>query len=103
LIFKTRDAADRVFGIESGSVAVTNGIPDQEAELVATSRGSIFGLIEVLAGSRHRVDLKAVTPVSGWSLPADRAIELLRNYPQLCLRVLALIASRYSETIPFVK
>lgn len=103
LIFKAHDAADRVFGIESGSVAVSNGITDQDARPIPTSRGNIFGLIEVLAGSPHRVDLKAITPVSGWSLPGDRAIELLRNYPQLCLRVLTFIASKYNETIPFVK
>jgi len=97
MIFKAQNKADRIVLVKSGCVAVL----DQNARhLASKGDGHVFGLLEVLAGSPHRLGLKAVTAVHGWSLPADKLIKLLRDHPQLCLRVLSLVASVYNETIP---
>jgi len=100
VIFDPRTGAERVLLIESGCVTVSDAHDHREQmEPASPAAGRIFGLMEVLSGAPHRVGLKAATDVKGWSLPSDKAIELLRKHPQLCLRVLTLVASVYNESL----
>jgi len=97
MIFRAQDKADRIVLVKSGCVTIVDG---NVQDLTSKADGLVFGLLEVLAGSPHRLGLKAVTTVHGWTLPADKLLKLLRDHPQLCLRVLSLVASVYNETIP---
>ncbi len=99
-IFNAVEIADKVLLIKTGCVTIANGHKTNDQRLTSQADGHIFGLMEVLAGSPHRIALKAATDVQGWALPADKAIKLLRDHPQLSLRVLALVAAVYNESIP---
>jgi CRP-like cAMP-binding protein len=77
-IFKTGDAGDCAYVIESGQVDIRRQVGAQIKTIATLAAGEIFGEMALIDGKRRMADAVAVTNVTVLVVPADQFSDKMR-------------------------
>src|SRR5512139_1010544 len=94
MIFLEGDSADRLWVVASGQVKIVKHTRDgQENLLEVITPGEMFGGAGLLLAA-HPATAVAMTPVTTLSIERGRYVQLIRQYPDIALRIVDLLGER---------
>jgi CRP-like cAMP-binding protein len=94
IIFLDGDPADRLWVIQAGQVKIVKHTSDgQENLLEVITPGEMFGGTGILLAS-HPATAVAMTATSTLSIERVSYLQLIRQYPDIALRIIALLGDR---------
>ena len=94
IIFLDGDPADRLWVLQSGQVKIVKHTSDgQENLLEVITPGEMFGGAGLLLAS-HPATAVAMTATGTLSIERDPYLQLIRQYPEIALRIIALLGDR---------
>ncbi len=94
IIFLEGDAADRLWVIETGQVKIVKHTSDgQENLLEVIMPGEMFGGAGLLL-PYHPASAVAMSPTTTLSIERQPYLQLIRQYPDIALRIIALLGDR---------
>ena len=96
VIFRQGDDSDAVYLVNSGRVAIEQGVtrPVRIAEL---GRGEILGELSVLAGHEHRRSAVAVTAAHLLAIDAETFLRLGARHPEILIGAARVLAARLNQ------
>jgi CRP-like cAMP-binding protein len=99
VIVRQGDAADAVYIVTDGEAEVRLHDADGHDLVLATmTRHSLFGETAVLAQGRRTASVLAKGPVTTFKLSATVFLDLIRQSPDISMRVMAVLAQRLETT-----
>ncbi len=94
IIFLEGDPADRLWVVASGQVKIVKHTSDgQENLLEVITPGEMFGGAGLLL-TTHPATAVAMTPVTTLNIEREPYLQLIRQYPDIALRIIHLLAER---------
>ena len=94
LIFLEGDPADRLWVVSSGQIKIVKHTSDgQENLLEVITPGEMFGGAGLLLAT-HPATAVAMTPTITLSIEREPYLQLIRQYPEIALRIIHLLADR---------
>ncbi len=94
IIFLEGDPADRLWVVQAGQVKIVKTTSEgQENLLEAITTGEMFGGAAILFPV-HPATAVAMTETTTLSLERDPFLQLIRQYPDIALRIIALLGER---------
>ena len=94
LIFLEGDPADRLWVVQAGQVKIVKHTSDgQENLLEVIMPGEMFGGAALLL-SVHPASAVAMTPILALSIEREPYLQLIRQYPDVALRIIYLLGER---------
>ncbi len=78
-IFRTGDAGDCAYVIESGTVDIRRQVGTQTKTIATLAAGEIFGEMALIDGKRRMADAVATTNVTVLVVPADQFADKMRS------------------------
>ena len=95
VLFAEGDAADELFVVVSGRIAVVNRSPDgRESVMALMERGDLFGEMPLFDGQRRSADARALEPSRVHAVPYAVLREVLQSQPELLWGVVEMLARR---------
>jgi CRP/FNR family cyclic AMP-dependent transcriptional regulator len=99
VIFREGDEGDTCYLLRSGAVVLTREHQDGRMVALAELRaGSLFGELAMFRGETRSATAEAVEATTAVALLARDMQRLVRNHPDLSLKLLAALAERVSRT-----
>lgn len=95
IIFLEGDDSQDLFFLISGQVDVLKG---DKKFLEVTEKGSIFGEMSFLLGTRRTASVKAASHVDAICIPKDEITALLEEFPAIAKEITRHLATRLDET-----
>lgn len=92
VMFSEGDPGDRLYLIETGTVAVTSGA--ERRRVAQLGAGEAFGEMALVSGDPRSATVSAEGDISGWTIEKDDFGRLMDGNPALKLEVSRLFASR---------
>ena len=94
MIFLEGDPADRLWVVSAGQVKIVKHTSDgQENLLEVITPGEVFGGAGLLM-AMHPATAVAMTATTALSLERERYLQLIRQYPDIALRIILLLSER---------
>jgi len=94
IIFLDGDPADRLWVLQAGQVKIVKHTSDgQENLLEVITPGEIFGGAGLLLAV-HPATAVAMSPTTALSIERGPYLQLIRQYPEIALRIIALLGDR---------
>jgi len=99
MIFLEGDPADRLWVIAAGQVKIVKHTSDgQENLLEVITPGEMFGGAGLLL-AMHPATAVAMTPTTALSIERDPYLQLIRQYPDIALRIIYLLGERLQASM----
>ncbi|MDQ1402089.1 MAG: family transcriptional regulator, cyclic receptor protein [Actinomycetota bacterium] len=99
LVFSEDDAADRLYVVLSGRIAIARRSVDGRESVVALmEEGDLFGEMSLFDGEGRSADARALEPSELVEVPFDAVRRVLEAKPELLWGVVALLAQRIRVT-----
>ena len=99
MIFLEGDPADRLWVISAGQVKIVKHTSDgQENLLEVITPGEMFGGAGLLL-AMHPATAVAMTPTTTLSIERDPYLQLIRQYPDIALRIIYLLGERLQASM----
>ena len=99
IIFKNGDPADTVYIIQEGSVTITvNAIHGEQLVLSLLQKREMFGELTLFDIARRTANAIASEKTTLLAMPRHDFINLLKKYPEISIKMLALLSRRLRDT-----
>ena len=91
-LFSSGEAAEGVYLIMNGTArAILPGEAGGELVCHTAGAGSVLGLPSALCATRYQFDVEALEAVEAVFLPTGTVNEILRQQPELCMKVMGMM------------
>src|SRR3954470_18458217 len=97
-IFREGDLGTEMYIINEGKVEILNVVGDEEQVLAVLEKGDFFGEMAVLEDLPRAASARAVTDVKLLQINGSTFDQLLRNNPEIAVRMMRKLARRLRET-----
>lgn len=95
IVFNEGDAADELFLVESGRIAIANKSPDGRSSVLALmERGDLFGEMSLFDHLGRSAEARALEVSTIYAVPYSPLLDLLHARPALLWGVVELLARR---------
>lgn len=99
VLFRAGDAADRLFVVESGRLAMATRSPDgRESVIALMEQGDLFGDMPLFDGEGRSTEARALTTSEVLAVPYEPIRELYDERPDLLWNVVEMLARRLRAT-----
>jgi len=96
-LFSFGEAAEGVYLILTGRArAALPGEPGRELVCLTAGPGSLLGLPSALCSKSYQFDVEALEALEAAYLPVEEVNELLRQHPELCMKVMSMMCDELS-------
>lgn len=104
VIYIEGEPAEALYLLERGWVKATRMSRDgREQAMLFLESGEIFGDIAVFSGTTYPGTVVALEDVDVWTIPADKFLELTKQYPALAMAVIRHLSGRVLHYIGLVE
>ncbi|MBI3179265.1 MAG: cyclic nucleotide-binding domain-containing protein [Deltaproteobacteria bacterium] len=96
-LFEENDPGSRMYVIRSGRVRIYRRLGDRELALATLSPGDFFGEMALLEGLPRSANAQALEACELVEVDADTLEQMIRNRPEVAVRMMRKLASRVRE------
>ncbi|MEM9044112.1 MAG: cyclic nucleotide-binding domain-containing protein [Pseudomonadota bacterium] len=97
-LFEAGEEGDSAYIILAGSVDVVVKVRDGEVTVATLKEGEIFGEIAVLTGQPRTTAIQACSDLSVLRLDRPTTTNLVREFPDIALEIIRVMADRLKDT-----
>ena len=98
VLFRQGEEGDAAYVLLSGSAEILVGSDDGEIRVAELGPNSILGEIAILCETSRTATVRASAPLEALQIRKDHFLRLLKEFPEMTVEIVRVLASRLSQT-----
>jgi CRP-like cAMP-binding protein len=98
VLFRQGEEGDAAYVLLSGSAEILVGSSGSEIRVAELGPNSILGEIAILCETSRTATVRASAPLEALQIRKDHFLRLLREFPEMTVEIVRVLASRLSQT-----